>query len=234
LIKRALKQIKFAAESYIICYKAVHCTKYLLGHRIFLKGRIYNKMDRNSVLKIFTETGALLKGHFLLTSGRHSSEYLQCARVFQFPWHAQELTQVLAGFFKDQPIDMAIGPAIGGITLSYEMGRCLGTKTIFAERENGDMTLRRGFEIPQGSKVLVVEDVITTGGSVKEVMELVRFYGGEIVGVGAVVDRSCGSVDFGVKFCSVIAMEVKSYEPEDCPICQTGLPLIKPGSRKIL
>ncbi|MBM7581990.1 orotate phosphoribosyltransferase [Caldicoprobacter guelmensis] len=190
-------------------------------------------MDRERILQIFKETGVLLQGHFLLTSGRHSGEYLQCAKIFQYPWYAEEVTRALAEKFKDDHIDIVVGPAIGGIILSYEMGRCLGVKTIFAEREDGKMTLRRGFEIPAGSRVLVVEDVVTTGGSVKEVMEVVRNCGGEVVGVGAVVDRSGGSVDFGVKFCAVISMDVKSYAPEECPICKTGLPLVKPGSRNI-
>ncbi|MFO7154217.1 MAG: orotate phosphoribosyltransferase [Caldicoprobacter oshimai] len=190
-------------------------------------------MDRERVLQIFRETGVLLQGHFLLTSGRHSGEYLQCAKVFQYPRYAEEITRALADKFKDDRIDIVVGPAIGGIILSYEMGRCLGIKTIFAEREDGKMTLRRGFEIPEGSRVLVVEDVVTTGGSVKEVMEVVKNCGGEVVGVGAVVDRSGGNVDFGVKFHSVISMDVKSYAPEECPICRTGLPLVKPGSRNI-
>jgi len=190
-------------------------------------------MERERVLQIFRETGVLLQRHFLLTSGRHSGEYLQCARMFQYPRYAEEITRALADKFRDDSIDLVVGPAIGGIILSYEMGRCLGVKAIFAEREGGRMTLRRGFEIPEGSRVLVVEDVVTTGGSVMEVMEVVKSCGGEVVGVGAVVDRSGGSVNFGVKFHSVISMDIKSYAPEECPICKTGLPLIKPGSRNI-
>lgn len=190
-------------------------------------------MDREKVLQIFMETGVLLQGHFLLTSGRHSDRYLQCAKVFQYPRYAEEITRALADKFKDEPVDMVVGPAIGGIILSYEMGRCLGVKAIFAEREDGRMALRRGFEIPEGSRVLVVEDVVTTGGSVMEVMELVKSCGGQVVGVGTVVDRSGGKVDFGVKFHSVISLDVKSYAPEECPICRTGLPLVKPGSRHI-
>lgn len=190
-------------------------------------------MDRERILQIFRETGVLLQGHFLLTSGRHSGEYLQCAKMFQYPRYAEEITRALADKFNDQCIDIVVGPAIGGIILSYEMGRCLGAKAIFAEREDGRMTLRRGFEIPEGSKVLVVEDVVTTGGSVREVMEVVKNCGGQVVGVGAVVDRSGGTVDFGVRFHSVISMDVRSYAPEECPICKTGLPLVKPGSRNM-
>ena len=160
-------------------------------------------MEREDILKILKETGVLLQGHFLLTSGRHSDTYLQCARLFQYPDYAEKIAATLAEYFSDDEIDLVIGPAIGGIILSYEMGRYLGVKTIFAERENGKMTLRRGFQIKKNSRVLVVEDVITTGGSVKEVMELVRSGGGEVMGVGAVVDRSGGSIDFGVKLQSV-------------------------------
>ena len=190
-------------------------------------------MEREDILKILKETGVLLQGHFLLTSGRHSDTYLQCARLFQYPDYAEKIAATLAEYFSDDEIDLVIGPAIGGIILSYEMGRYLGVKTIFAERENGKMTLRRGFQIKKNSRVLVVEDVITTGGSVNEVMELVRSGGGEVMGVGAVVDRSGGSIDFGVKLQSVISMEVKSYPPDECPLCHTEIPLIKPGSRNI-
>jgi orotate phosphoribosyltransferase len=190
-------------------------------------------LSRDRVMEIFKKTGVLMEGHFLLTSGRHSDKYLQCARVFQYPEFSEELARALAEGFKDDKIDLVIGPAIGGIVLSYEMGRCLGVKTIFAERENGEMTLRRGFEIPEGTRVLVVEDVITTGGSVREVIELVRAHGAQIAGVGAFVDRSSGRIDFGVKFMAVVTLEVESYEAANCPICSTGIPLVKPGSRNL-
>ncbi len=190
-------------------------------------------MDNNTIMKIFRESGVLLEGHFLLTSGQHSDRYIQCARVFQYPEYTQMLTQELASAFKDDKIDVVIGPAIGGIILAYEMARCLGARSIFAERENGIMTLRRGFEIPKGSKVLVVEDVVTTGGSTKEVLDLVNNHGGEIVGVGVFVDRSSGTIEFGVKFNSLLALNIKSYEPRDCPLCLDNTPLIKPGSRQI-
>lgn len=190
-------------------------------------------MDKQRIIKIFKESGVLMEGHFLLTSGRHSDRYMQCAKVFEYPEYTQELAQGLALNFRDDKVDIVIGPAIGGIILSYEMARCLGARSIFAERENGAMTLRRGFGIPKGSRVLVVEDVVTTGGSVKEVIDLVRNIGGEVVGVGILVDRSNGRVDFGVKFSSLLAMEVKSYDPKDCPLCLDKMPIIKPGSRNI-
>lgn len=189
-------------------------------------------MNKERVYQIFKESGVLLEGHFKLTSGKHSAKYLQCARVFQYPHFSEELTRALAKKFSDQQIDIVIGPAIGGIILSYEMGRCLNVKTLFAEREDGVMTLRRGFEIPKGSKVLVVEDVITTGGSVKEVINLIDDLGSEVVGVGALVDRSNGKADFGTKFEAVISLEVETYEPDNCPLCKNNISIIKPGSRK--
>ncbi len=188
-------------------------------------------MDRQQVLKILTDTDVLMEGHFLLTSGRHSDKYLQCARIFQYPVHASKIAEHLARQFPDNSIDLVIGPAIGGIILSYEMGRVLGVKTIFAERENGVMTLKRGFEIPPQSKVLVVEDVVTTGGSVKEVIELVKEHQAEVSGVAAIVDRSGGNVDFGTKFICAVKMDVLSFKPEECPLCKSGKALVKPGSR---
>lgn len=188
-------------------------------------------MYRERILEIFKETGVLMEGHFLLSSGRHSAKYLQCAKIFQYPKYSEEVSKALAEKFLDDKIDIVIGPAIGGIILSYEVGRILNKKTIFAERENGVMSLRRGFTIEPGSKVLVVEDVVTTGGSVKEVIELVKNNGAEVIGVGSIVDRSGGKVDFGVKFRSVISLEVESYEPAECPLCKKNIPFIKPGSR---
>lgn len=190
-------------------------------------------LSKGRVLEILKEAGVLLEGHFLLTSGKHSNKYLQCAKIFQYTKYSEELCRDLAGKFKNDNVDVVIGPAIGAIQMSYEVSRWLGVKNIFAERENGKMTLRRNFTIEKGQKVLVVEDVITTGGSVKEVIEIVKELGGEIVGVGVIVDRSGGKIDFGSKLESVITMEVESYEPESCPLCQQGVPVVKPGSRKM-
>mgnify|MGYP000695876218 CR=1 FL=1 len=191
--------------------------------------------QEDRVLEILTETGVLLQGHFLLTSGRHSDKYMQCARVFQYPEYSEELSRMLADQLSgDLDIDLVIGPAIGGIVFSYEMGRVLGVKTLFAERENGDMTLRRGFAIEPGSRVFVVEDAVTTGGSVKEVIALVKSLGAKVVGVGSLVDRSGGTVDFGVPFYAVYRTVIESYTPEECPICKDGkIPLVKPGSRNL-
>ena len=188
-------------------------------------------MTREEILTIFRETGVMLEGHFQLTSGRHSDKYMQCARLFQYPDIAEKFAKELAGKFTG--IELVAGPALGGIIIAYEVSRQLGVKNIFAERENGAMTLRRGFEIPQGARVLVVEDVVTTGGSVKEVIELVRQMGGEVAGVGCIVDRSNGKVDFGVPFAAVLSMEVQSWEADKCPLCREGWPVVKPGSRNM-
>ncbi len=190
-------------------------------------------MKRERVLEILKEAGVLQEGHFLLTSGRHSDRYLQCAKIFQDTKYSEELCADLAAKFKDAGAELVIGPAIGAIQMSYEVSRHLGVKNIFAERENGVMTLRRSFTITPGQKVLVVEDVVTTGGSVREGIDIVRAHGGEVVGVGVVVDRTGGKIDFGVPLESVISLDVTSYEPEACPLCQKGLPLVKPGSRSI-
>ncbi|MBR5218881.1 MAG: orotate phosphoribosyltransferase [Clostridia bacterium] len=190
-------------------------------------------MTNERVLEILKEAGVLLEGHFLLTSGRHSAKYLQCAKIFQYTKYAEELCADLAAKYKDAGIDVVIGPAIGAIQMSYEVSRHLGVKNIFAERENGAMTLRRGFTIEEGQRVLVVEDVITTGGSVKEVIEIVKANGGIVAGVGCVVDRTGGKIDFGTEFNAVISMNVESFEADECPLCKQGIPVVKPGSRAV-
>jgi len=188
-------------------------------------------MNKEDLIKIFKESNAMLEGHFLLTSGRHSDRYLQCALVLQDPQTAEKLAMELAAKISEKNIDVVIGPALGGVTLAYEMARQLKTKALFAERDNGVMTLRRGFKIPEGARVLVVEDVVTTGGSVLEVIDVVKEAGGQVVGVASLVDRSNGKVDFRYPFYSLLPLEVISYEAKDCPLCEKGLPLVKPGSR---
>ncbi|AIS52607.1 orotate phosphoribosyltransferase PyrE [Thermoanaerobacter kivui] len=190
------------------------------------------KMEREEVLEIFSKLGVINKGHFLLTSGKHSDTYLQCAKIFQYPKYSEIFSNELALKFKDYKIDVVIGPAIGGIILAYEVARQVGAKALFAEREEGVMKLRRGFEIKEGENVLVVEDVVTTGGSVKEVIKLVNSLKGNVVGVGSIVDRSDGKVNFEVLFKSVVSLYVEAFEKEECPLCKEGIPLVKPGSRK--
>ena len=191
-------------------------------------------MTHNEALEIYKKTGAVLHGHFKLTSGRHSDTYMQSAKIFVDTDSSEKLCKALAEKLSDIEVDLVISPAIGGILMGYEVARQLKKPNIFAERENGVMTLRRGFTIPKGAKVLVVEDVVTTGGSVKEVIELVKSLGGEVVAVASITDRSNGKIDFGVKYVALISMDIVSYEPEECPLCKEGkIELVKPGSRQI-
>ncbi|MDR3353461.1 MAG: orotate phosphoribosyltransferase [Synergistaceae bacterium] len=180
---------------------------------------------------ILKRLNVLMTGHFRLTSGLHSDRYMQCAKLFENPEESAELCYDLSGRFCD--VDLVAGPAIGGIIMAYEVARALGVRNIFAERENGKMTLRRGFLASPGERVLVVEDVVTTGGSVEEVIGLMRGFGAEIVGVGAIVDRSGGRASFGVPFHALVVMEATSWKEEECPLCRDGIPLTKPGSRPI-
>ncbi len=190
-------------------------------------------LTKERVLEVLKEAGVLLEGHFLLTSGRHSDKYLQCAKIFKNAKYSEELCKDLAEKFATGGIDLVVGPAMGAVIMAYEVSRHLNVPNIFTEREDGVMTLRRNFDIEPGQKVVIVEDVITTGGSVKEVIEIVKAKGGIVAGVGCIVDRTGGKIDFGTKLESVISMEVQSYEPDECPICKTGAPLVKPGSRKV-
>ncbi|MEZ4357660.1 MAG: orotate phosphoribosyltransferase [Eubacteriales bacterium] len=190
-------------------------------------------MTNEQKIKILKEIEVMLEGHFLLTSGRHSDKYMQCAKLFQYPKYAEMFAKDLCENFRNDKIDVVVGPAVGGIILAYEVSRQLDVKNVFAERENGEMCLRRGFEVLPGQNVLIVEDVVTTGGSVKEVISLMKELGANILGVGSVVDRSAGKTDFGYPFFAVLSMEVKSYAPEECPICKKNLPLVKPGSRNL-
>lgn len=190
-------------------------------------------MTTEEILSVFRETGVMLEGHFLLTSGRHSDRYMQCARLFEHPRHSELLCAELARRFDGEKIDLVIGPALGGIIMSYEVSRALNARNIFAERQDGVMTIRRGFSVKEGERVLVVEDVVTTGGSVREVLALLEAEKADIVGVGVIVDRSAGKVDFGYRLESLVSMEVTSYPPDECPICKTGIPLVKPGSRAV-
>ena len=191
-------------------------------------------ISQERVMEILQQAGVLQEGHFRLTSGRHSNKYLQCAKIFRNTKYSEELCKALAEQFENDQIEVVIGPAMGAVQMAYEVSRWLKCENYFAEREEGKMTLRRGFAITPGQKVLLVEDVVTTGGSVKEVLELVKAAGGDVVGVGAIVDRTGGNIDFGVPFRAVISVEVQSWEPEECPLCKEGkIEITKPGSRKI-
>jgi orotate phosphoribosyltransferase len=188
-------------------------------------------MTNSETLAMFKSSGALLDGHFRLTSGRHSNSYFQCAKVLQYPEYLSAICGEIAGHFRADGITTVISPAIGGIVVGTEVGRQLGVKTIFAERKEGTMMIRRGFTIDPSEQVLVVEDVITTGGSVAEVIELVRSAGATLAGVASVVDRSNGKVRLADRQFSLLTMEVVSYAPEECPLCKEGIPIYAPGSR---
>ena len=189
--------------------------------------------DQDQLIEIFQKTGALLEGHFILTSGRHSSMYFQCAKVLQHPEYLHKFSKKIVNHFQDINIDIVISPAVGGIVLGTEVGRQLNKQTIFAEREQGIMTLRRGFEILPNYNVLVVEDVITTGGSVKEVIELVKSSGAEVAGVGVLVDRSGGKVKLHEKQFCVTELEAVSYGDDEIPEDLANIPVLKPGSRSL-
>lgn len=190
-------------------------------------------MTNEEILEVFKQTEGVLKGHFLLTSGRHSDTYMQCAKLFVDPQKSEMLCRELAEILKEFKADAVVSPAVGGIIMGYEVARQLKVKNYFAERVDGKMTLRRGFALEKGSRVIVVEDVVTTGGSVKEVIKLAQDAGCEVVAAASIVDRSNGKVDFSVPFRALLSMEVVSYEADECPICKQGVPIYKPGSRNL-
>ncbi len=190
-------------------------------------------LTEDEIMEIFRETKVWQEGHFLLASGRHSSRYIQCARVLQYPRFTETLCFELARRFKGEEIDVVAAPAVGGIIIAYEVAKILQPRAIFAERDDsGKMTFRRGFEIDEEENVLVVEDVITTGGSVREVMNAVRRAGGNIKGLGVFVDRSGGKLSFDTRVESLLTVNVDSYPPEECPLCREQVPLVRPGSKK--
>lgn len=184
------------------------------------------------VLEILKEVGALLEGHFLLSSGKHSNRYCQCAKLLQYPDKAEKVLGVVVEKLKTVEFDVVVGPAMGGIIVAYEIGRQTGKPAIFTEREDGVMTLRRGFEIKKGEKVLITEDVVTTGKSSRETAEVINALGGEVVGIACIVDRSSTEVGYPVYGC--IELDIESYDKEECPLCKKGIPYVKPGSRKIV
>jgi orotate phosphoribosyltransferase len=191
-----------------------------------------------SVMALFEETAAYLHGHFRLTSGLHSSEYLQCAKVLSVPAYAERLGQELAkqitGLLAGAAPQVVVSPAIGGIVIGHEVAKALKARSLFTERDvdTNDMTLRRGFEIKPGETVVVIEDVITTGGSTKEVIRVVEKLGGKVLAAGSIVDRSAGRADVGVPRVALQSLKAVAYQPEDCPLCLDGVPVVKPGSRR--
>ncbi|WIV11466.1 orotate phosphoribosyltransferase [Proteiniborus sp. MB09-C3] len=184
------------------------------------------------IFDILKKTEALLEGHFLLSSGKHSNRYVQCAKVLQYPKEAEKILKIVVEQLKDMDIDIVLGPAMGGVIVAYEIGRQLGKKAIFTERDkiNDEMVLRRGFEIKKGDRVLISEDVVTTGKSALEATDVVKKLGGEVVGIACIADRSKGKLQYPVY--SAVRLDIESYESDDCPLCKERIPFIKPGSRE--
>jgi len=189
-------------------------------------------LKAEEVINEFKKTDALLEGHFRLTSGLHSTVYLQCARVLQFPEKAEQFGRAIADHFAGENIQLVASPAIGGLIIGHEVARALGARFIWTEREDGKMTLRRGFNVNPGERTVVVEDVITTGGSTKETIDCLRESGANVVGAASIIDRSAGDVEVGAPRIALASLKVSAVEPSDCDACRQGAPVVKPGSRK--
>ena len=186
-------------------------------------------MSQN-IEEIFEKSGAILEGHFLLTSGRHSPVYWEKFKVLQFPHYTQQLCRLIADRFRKQEIQVVAGPTTGGIILAFEVARQLGVRGIFAEKEKGkERAFRRGFSIDPSERVLIVDDILTTGGSIREVMAAVARLGGITIGIGVLVDRSEQNIEFGVPLFSCLRVETVAYSPQDCPLCAAKIPLVRPG-----
>ena len=190
-----------------------------------------NLNDPEEVLEHFRNTNALLEGHFILSSGLHSPNYLQCALALQYPFDAASFGSALARHFVESGIETVCSPAIGGLVIGYEVARSLNVRFIWTERQSGEMILRRGFSLKRTEKILVIEDVITTGGSTRECIDALELAGGSVTAAASIVDRSGGEADVGVPRISLVAMDVPGYEPVDCPMCMAGDRAVKPGSR---
>jgi orotate phosphoribosyltransferase len=184
-----------------------------------------------AILDRFRRAGALLEGHFRLTSGLHSPGYLQSALVLQYPHEADACGAAIAERLREVNPDVVLSPAIGGIVIGQEVGRALGRRAIFAERQDGALTLRRGFRLEPGERVVVVEDVVTTGGSTRETIDVARAAGAEVVAAASLIDRSGGRQELSVPFHALVTLSLPTYQPEECPLCAAGLPVVKPGSR---
>jgi orotate phosphoribosyltransferase len=189
-------------------------------------------MTENEILEVFREHSALLEGHFILSSGLHSDRYIQCALVLQHPRVAEKLCSELAAKLRHLGAATVAAPALGGVLVAHEVARALGVRALFTERQEGVMSLRRGFRLEPGESTLVVEDVITTGLSTRETIKCVEEAGGKVVGVGSLIDRSGGTAELGLPKASLVTLTVKNYKPEDCPLCKKGVPTTKPGSRQ--
>lgn len=188
-------------------------------------------MANVDVIGLLKESEALLEGHFLLSSGKHSDGYCQCAKLLMYPDRAAAVCSVIKEKLDGRQVDMVVGPAMGGIVIAYELGRTLGCPAIFTERENDEMTLRRGFAVEPGMKVLVVEDVVTTGKSSLETIKVLKAAGAEVIGIACLADRTQGA-DIGYPLFPAVSLNIQTFEKDDCPLCKEGIPVVKPGSRK--
>lgn len=188
-------------------------------------------MNSEQILEKFRDINALLEGHFILSSGLHSPKYLQCALALQYPFDAAKYGRAIAEHFVDKGIETVASPAIGGLVIGYEVAKALNVRFVWTERKEGTMTLRRGFSIKKDEKILAIEDVITTGGSIKECIDLLKANGGNVTNAASIIDRSGGKADIGVPRISLVEIDVPSYKTEDCPMCADGTEAIKPGSR---
>jgi len=185
-------------------------------------------MKKAKIIEMLKNTGVIMEGHYLLTSGRHSAKFLQCSQLLQHPEHAEKVCRAMAEPYIDREVDTVIGPAMGGVILSYETARFIGARAIFTEPSEGKMVLRRGFRIKQGEKMLVVEDAVSTGGSVRKVIDIIKAHDAETVGIAIMIDRTAGKIDLGVPVTALLTMEIESYPAKDCPLCHEGIPLQKP------
>ncbi len=188
-------------------------------------------MSKVDIVQILKDSEALLEGHFLLSSGKHSNRYVQCAKVLRFPKYAEQVLSTVVEQMKDLEIDMVVGPAMGGVIVSYELGRQLDKETVFTERKDGVMELRRGFEVKPGARIIIAEDVVTTGKSTIETKEALEKLGGEVIGVACIANRT--SHDIGIPIYSAIKLEIEVHDSDNCPLCKDGsIDLVKPGSRE--
>jgi orotate phosphoribosyltransferase len=190
-------------------------------------------VTRDELLDLFRRSGALLDGHFRLSSGLHSTGYLQCALVLQHPQHAEALGRAIAERSRALRATVVLSPALGGVVIGHEVARALGVRALFVERQEGALALRRGFMLAESDRVLVIEDVLTTGGSTRETMQVARAAGAQVIGAASIVDRSGGALPMDVPFAALLEIALPTYEPNACPLCAQGLPVVKPGSRPV-
>ena len=190
-------------------------------------------MEKKEIINLLKKTGVIEKGHFELSSGKHADTYLQCAKILQYPQHTKKLAEEIAALWTDEDIDSIVGPAIGGIVIAYAVGDVMNVRNIFSERKEGKMQFRRSLEVKENNKVLIVEDVVTTGGSVKEVIEIVEKTGAEIIGISSLVDRSGGKAKFKYPFKPLVQLDVEAFAEDNCELCKNNIPINKPGSKNI-